>query len=75
MATEKQKQSVNNGITFWSLMGLVFIVLKLCQVINWSWWWVLAPFWLPVAIALGVGFIVLVLLAIGYTIHRHKYRS
>ena len=28
------------GITF-----LVFLVLKLCKVIDWSWWWITAPLW------------------------------
>lgn len=28
-----------------SLLGLLFITLKLIGVIDWSWWWVLAPFW------------------------------
>jgi len=28
------------------LLGLVFITLKLLGVIDWSWLWVLAPFWL-----------------------------
>jgi small Trp-rich protein len=27
-----------------SLLGVAFIVLKLCGIINWSWWWVLSPF-------------------------------
>lgn len=27
------------------ILGIVFIVLKLCHVIDWSWWWVTAPFW------------------------------
>ena len=31
---------------------LDFLTLKLCGVIAWSWWWVLAPLW--GAIALGV---------------------
>lgn len=26
---------------------LVFLVLKLTGIINWSWWWVTAPLWLP----------------------------
>ena len=26
---------------------IAFIVLKLCGVIAWSWWWVLSPIWLP----------------------------
>ena len=27
---------------------VVFIVLKLCGVITWSWWWVLSPLWIAV---------------------------
>jgi hypothetical protein len=33
---------------------IVFIVLKLTEVIAWSWWWVLAPLWIPVAIGASV---------------------
>jgi phosphate/sulfate permease len=33
------------------LLGVAFITLKLCDVIDWSWWWVLAPFWTPFALA------------------------
>ena len=42
---------------FTTLLGVAFIVLKLCKVINWSWWWVLAPIWMPIAV-LVIGFIV-----------------
>jgi len=34
------------------ILGLIFITLKLTEVIAWSWWWVLAPFWMPFAIIL-----------------------
>ena len=33
---------------------IVFIVLKLTEVIAWSWWWVLAPLWIPAAIGASV---------------------
>lgn len=42
------------SIGFGGLLTLVFIVLKLCGVIAWSWWWVLAPLWIPVALTLLV---------------------
>lgn len=29
---------------------IVFVVLKLVGVINWSWWWVLSPIWIPVVL-------------------------
>jgi hypothetical protein len=28
-----------------ALTGITFVVLKLCHVIDWSWWWVTLPFW------------------------------
>lgn len=49
-----------SGISFASVLGIVFIVLKLTNGIDWSWWWVLAPFWIPLAIgviALGIFFL------------------
>jgi hypothetical protein len=42
------------GIGTFGLLGVAFIVLRLCNVIDWNWIWVLAPFWLPIAIALVV---------------------
>lgn len=36
------------------LMGVMFIGLKLTGYITWPWVWVLAPFWIPIAIILSV---------------------
>lgn len=33
-------------IGFGGLLTLIFITLKLCNVITWSWWWVLSPVWI-----------------------------
>jgi hypothetical protein len=30
-----------------TLLTILFIALKLTGVINWSWFWVLAPVWIP----------------------------
>lgn len=35
-----------------TLFLVAFVVLKLCNVITWSWWWVLSPLWILVAIVL-----------------------
>jgi len=34
-----------SGISFSGLLFVVFLVLKLTHVIDWSWWWVTAPLW------------------------------
>lgn len=54
-----ENSNFNNGnvqVTFpWiSLLGIAFIILKLCKVIAWSWLWVLSPFWISAAIAILV---------------------
>ena len=36
------------------MLTVAFVTLKLCKVIDWSWWWVLAPLWGPWAIAFVV---------------------
>lgn len=41
----------NVGIGLFGILGIVFIVLKLVGVISWSWLWVLAPFWMPIGLA------------------------
>ena len=48
-------------LTFCDLLAVAFIVLKLTGVIKWSWWWVLSPIWIPLAIALVVIIIMLII--------------
>lgn len=50
-------KSSNGGIGFFGLLTIVFIVLKLVGLIKWSWIWVLAPMWIPIAI---ITFIVII---------------
>ena len=39
---------------------LTFIILKLTGTIDWSWWWVLAPAWIPLALGLLLVLVILV---------------
>jgi hypothetical protein len=59
--------SSTGGIGFLGLLTIVFIVLKLCNVISWSWWWVLSPFWIPIAVA-----VIIVVVYFGIAIARNK---
>ena len=38
------------GISLGTVLFIVFLILKLTETITWSWWWVTAPLWIPVAI-------------------------
>lgn len=55
--------SASGGVGFVGLLTVAFIVLKLCDVITWSWWWVLSPVWISAAIGLAI--FVIVLVAVG----------
>lgn len=46
------EQTPSSGIG--GMLLVAFIVLKLCDVIDWSWWWVLSPFWIPAGLAVVV---------------------
>lgn len=62
--SDKTKISVQLG-SFPTLLTIAFVVLKLCNVIAWSWWWVLAPLWIPVAVVI-LGLLFLLILYVIY---------
>lgn len=61
---EKEKAK-SGGIGLSGILGIVFIVLKLCGVIDWNWVWVLAPFWIPLVLGLLILIVILTITAIG----------
>jgi hypothetical protein len=63
-------QKGNSSFPFLSILFLIFLTLKLCNVITWSWWWVTAPLWAGLAIfgvVMVVGVIVLGVTALSTT--------
>lgn len=49
-SVDTPKATVSMG--FPAALFLVFLTLKLAGIIGWSWWWVFAPFWVPLALLL-----------------------
>lgn len=47
-----------------TLLGIAFIILKLCHVIDWAWIWVLAPIWISWGITLIIIILAIILAAI-----------
>jgi hypothetical protein len=45
-----KESKASGGIGFPGILAIVFITLKLIGKITWSWWWVLSPLWIPLAI-------------------------
>lgn len=56
--------TTNGGIGFLGALTILFIALKLTYVINWSWWWVLSPIWIPIAVVLGIIAIIAIVMLI-----------
>ena len=46
--------NIGMGGGFMGLLTLVFVIAKLWGKIDWSWWWVFAPVWIPWAIILAI---------------------
>jgi hypothetical protein len=42
------------------ILFLIFLVLKLTDNIDWSWWWVTSPLWLPLVFVIVFGIVVIV---------------
>ena len=42
--------SSSGGIGLGGALFIVFLVLKLTDTIDWSWWWVTSPLWIPACI-------------------------
>ena len=67
--------SGSGGIGIVGALGLIFITLKLTDNIDWSWWWVLSPFWISTLIFIGVVAIVLLVAVIGIGLKVRKNRK
>jgi len=50
-------KSSSSGLGLGTILFLIFMVLKLTNYIDWSWWWVTAPLWIPIIILGVVGLI------------------
>lgn len=54
------------------VLTIVFVVLKLIGIITWSWWWVLAPLWIPVGLSIPVFAIILIVFLIMGTVFLNR---
>ena len=52
--TMSSPSTSSSGITFPGALTVLFIGLKLTNVITWSWWWVLSPIWISFSLAVVV---------------------
>lgn len=66
---KKSDTASNGGLGLCSVVGVVFVILKLIHVIDWSWVWVLSPFWIGISLILLLYLIVFII-----TLATHRNR-
>ena len=44
-----------SGLSILTILGLIFVTLKLTNYIDWSWWWVTSPLWIPLSLMVAIG--------------------
>lgn len=59
----KQRVANGGGAVLW--LGVILVTLKALGVIDLSWFWVLAPFWIGFAITLPILVVMLVIFVVG----------
>ena len=58
--SDRASSSGTGGASVATVLFLIFLVLKLCGVIDWSWWWVTSPLWISAGI--GILFLLIALI-------------
>lgn len=53
-----------------SALTLMFVGLKLADKIDWSWWWVFSPVWVPV-----VAYVLMTVMSQCYLIYQYKHNE
>jgi hypothetical protein len=60
-------ESKSGGLGIGMILFIVFLVLKLTNTIDWSWWWVTSPLWIPfVAAVVILGIVGVIAIIIEY---------
>jgi hypothetical protein len=54
------ENSRNGGVGLSGTVFIVFLILKLVKVIDWSWWWICSPLWIPLCITIAIAIIALI---------------
>jgi hypothetical protein len=49
----------SSGISTTMVLFLIFLTLKLTDNIDWSWWWVTSPLWIPILLVVAILLILL----------------
>jgi hypothetical protein len=62
--SESSSSSSSSGVGVFGLLGVAFVVLKLTGVIDWSWLWVTAPFWIGAVVMIPILLVAVIVMAV-----------
>ena len=68
--SEVSKSTLGSSIII--TLSIVFVTFKLTGVINWSWWWVTSPLWLPIATAISLGLLAFILGKVAILLNQNR---
>ena len=68
---DKQKEIAKTVMSVYGIITLFFIYLKITGLVNWSWWLVFLPLYLPILVSLQI----LIILYIIFRIETRKFRK
>ncbi len=71
MARYQNNNNSSGGLGLGGVLTVVFVVLKLCGLIDWSWWWVLSPVWISFAIII----VIVLVMFTYYKLDERKWRK
>lgn len=69
----KNAKATTTSISLLGVLQIIFIVLKLCGLIDWSWWKVFIPMWIDLGIIAVFLLLYLIVLIIAYIYGKHTW--
>lgn len=69
----KSTKTTATGVSLLGVLQIIFIVLKVCGLIDWSWWVVFIPVWIDLSVVAVFLFIYFIVYAIAYFYSRHPW--
>lgn len=67
-------QASSGGIGLGGLLFVVFVYLKLSHQIDWSWFWVASPLWIPIGLIAAIALLLLVVAGVADIVENRRMR-
>ena len=75
MRGQAGSSQVGTAFNLPAVLFIVFLVLKLTDTIDWSWWWVTSPLWIPVLFVLVIASVVAAVTGINTALEKRRLRK